>query len=287
LSATNNHGCERPSAFICVHPCESVAKNPAMKAKKVRADVLLVQRGLVDSREKAQRLILAGKVRREDQPVSKPGQLLDPDTTLQLEEKLQYVSRGGWKLEKALDEFHINVEGKVALDVGASTGGFSDCLLQRGARFIYAVDVGYGQLAWKLQQDARVVMMDRVNARNLTKDQFHEDVDLATIDVSFIGLSKILPALFEFTKEAVALLKPQFEAGPVDVPRGGVIRDPKTHRKVLEHFYKDTGGWRIFGLIDSPILGSSGNREFLVHLKKQSDGWNEQKYLQKVRELTE
>lgn len=237
----------------------------------MRIDLLLVQRGLVETRETAQRLILAKKVKLGDSFAIKAGQLVPEDAEIQVLEGLKYVSRGGFKLEKALDEFRIDVRGKVVADIGASTGGFADCLLQRGAAKIFAVDVGYGQLSWRLREDKRVVVMERMNARHLTRNDFPDSIDLAVIDVSFIGASKILEPLANITNEAVLLLKPQFEAGPDDVPKGGVIRDPKVHRKVLTTFFEDLTQWKAAGLVESPIEGSSGNREFLVHLKLNPD----------------
>ena len=254
------------------------------KSRKTRIDQLLVERGLVETRESAQRLILAGKVKIGYQFAQKAGQRVDPDAEVHLLETLKYASRGGIKLEKALDSFQIDVADKVILDVGASTGGFTDCVMQRGARRVFAVDVGYGQIAWKLRQDPRVTVMDRMNARNLERSLFPEDIDLVVMDVSFISVTKILPALLSITDEAAVLIKPQFEAGPRDVPSGGVIRDPQTHRRVLSDFYQRLEGWNVHGLIDSPILGGSGNREFLVHLKK-TNGCTEKEYTHRVNTL--
>ena len=254
--------------------------------QKIRIDQLLVQKGLVESRQTAQALILAGEVRIGESIAQKAGQMISPDANVSVIHGLKYVSRGGLKLEKALDEFHIDVSGKSVADIGASTGGFTDCLLQRFARIVYAVDVGYGQLAWKLQQDPRVKVMDRTNARTLTHESFPEKIDLAVIDASFIGSRKLLEPLAQITNEAVLLLKPQFEAGPADVPRGGIIRDPKIHEKVLTEFFHELKFWHVIGLTDSPIAGGSGNREFLVHLKTTEPGVSEQSYLKKVHELS-
>jgi 23S rRNA (cytidine1920-2'-O)/16S rRNA (cytidine1409-2'-O)-methyltransferase len=251
---------------------------------KERLDQLLVKRGLVDSRESAQKLILAGQVMIGQTPATKAGKLVPDDADLRVLQGLKYVSRGGLKLEAALDSFAIDPSGKVAIDIGASTGGFTDCLLQRNARKIYCVDVGYGQLAWKLRHDARIQVMERTNARHLTKEQFAEHIDLSVIDVSFISAYKILEPLANITDEAVLLLKPQFEAGPADVPKGGVIKDPAIHSKVLLAFYRQIVLWQIHGLITSPIPGGSGNREFLVHLSKEP-GWSEEQYAEKVREM--
>jgi 23S rRNA (cytidine1920-2'-O)/16S rRNA (cytidine1409-2'-O)-methyltransferase len=253
--------------------------------KKIRIDQLLAQRGLVGSREIGQRLIMARKVMIGDQYAEKPGQQVPQDADVRVLEELKYVSRGGYKLERALDDFGVSVEGKTILDVGASTGGFTDCVLQRGARKVYAVDVGYGQMAWKLRDDPRVVVMERSNARRIHRDQFEDSIDLAVMDVSFIGAAKILEPLATITSEVILLLKPQFEAGPKDVPRGGVIRDPLVHERVLNQFFADLPLWGVTGLIDSPVTGSSGNREFLAHLRLE-DGWAPAVLSQRVHELT-
>ena len=251
---------------------------------KERLDQLLVKRGLAQTRESAQRLILAGQVLIGQTPATKAGKLVPADSELRVIEGLKYASRGGLKLEAALDAFNVDVAGKVIIDVGASTGGFTDCVLQRNARKVYCVDVGYGQLSWKLRHDPRVVVMERTNARTLTKDKFAEEVDLGVIDVSFISAYKILAPLASITNEAILLLKPQFEAGPDEVPKGGVIRDPATHQKVLRVFFHQIDPWKIYGLIESPILGGSGNKEFLVHLSK-APGWTEEHYHSIIREL--
>jgi 23S rRNA (cytidine1920-2'-O)/16S rRNA (cytidine1409-2'-O)-methyltransferase len=252
--------------------------------KKVRIDQLLVKRGLVSSRETAQRLILAGKVLVDRSVAAKPSELVGEEDSIQVLEAPRFVSRGGFKLEKALDEFGIDVSGRVAVDIGASTGGFTDCLLQRGAKKVYAIDTGYGQFAWKLRKDPRVILLERTNARNLEKGMFSEPIDLIVVDVSFISALKILEPASFLAREAVLLFKPQFEAGPRDVPRGGVIRDPKTHRKTLRNFYEALLEWQVHGLIESPIPGGDGNREFLVHLKKEK-GWDVEKYAGRVEEL--
>jgi 23S rRNA (cytidine1920-2'-O)/16S rRNA (cytidine1409-2'-O)-methyltransferase len=256
-----------------------------MTSLKTRIDQLLVTKGLVDSRETAQRLILAGKVLVGNQPIQKASQLVNPDANISVVEGLKYASRGGYKLEKALTEFDVVVRDKTILDVGASTGGFTDCLMQNGAQKVYAVDVGYGQLAWKLSQDPRVKVIDRTNARTLSAGMFADPIDLAVIDVSFISSHLILEALQGITREAVLLLKPQFEAGKEDVPKEGVIRDPALHRKILLNFFRKLQGWNILNLTESPIEGGSGNREFLVHLKSDSNGWDEKTYKSRVEEL--
>jgi 23S rRNA (cytidine1920-2'-O)/16S rRNA (cytidine1409-2'-O)-methyltransferase len=256
---------------------------------KMRADQLLVKKGLVNSRETARRLILAGKVLAGTARVMKAGQLLDEAQDMRVVQEMKYVSRGGYKLEHALKHFDVDVAGKVILDVGASTGGFTDCLLQYGAQKIYALDVGYGQIAWKLRQDPRVIVLERMNARHLSLKLFSDTIDLAVVDVSFIGSSKILDALIDITNEVLLLLKPQFEAGPQDVPKGGVIKDVEVHRRVLLEFYRDIREWKIFNLAASPISGADGNLEFLVHLKstrlETSKSWDEQRYTNQVEEL--
>ncbi len=254
---------------------------------KIRVDQLLVKRGLVESRETAQRLILARKILVNGLPAQKPSQHVSEDASMEVLEGMKYASRGGLKLEAALDAFKINVQGHIAVDIGASTGGFTDCLLQRGAKRVYAVDVGYGQISWKLREDTRVIILERTNARYLTAGQFPDPIEIAVIDVSFISASKILEPLATITEEAVLLLKPQFEAGPEDVPRGGVIRDPAVHRKVLEDFFSRLQHWKPVGLIESPVPGTSGNREFLVHLKGTIfEGMPEEKLEKRIRELT-
>jgi 23S rRNA (cytidine1920-2'-O)/16S rRNA (cytidine1409-2'-O)-methyltransferase len=240
---------------------------------KERADKVLVERGLVDSRTRAQALILAGQVLVREQRIDKPGQLIDPNAEIRIKgETLRYASRGGLKLEAALREFNIDPAGKNCLDVGASTGGFTDCLLQHGAACVWAIDVGHNQLVWRLRQDSRVVVLEGVNARSLDSGQFPIPFDLATIDVSFISLTKILPAVrpcLTDTADCIALIKPQFEVGRGEVGRGGIVTDPAKHQRVLNQI-KDAAtaiGFRPVGVIESPILGAEGNREFLMHLK--------------------
>lgn len=239
--------------------------------KKKRLDVLLVERGLVESRERGKRLIMAGQVLVDGQVVDKPGMQVAGGADIRLRAKLPYVSRGGLKLEAALDSFAILVAGAVAADVGASTGGFTDCLLQWGASKVYAIDVGYGQLAWRLRQDPRVVVMERVNVRYL--ESLPEPIDLATVDVSFISLELVLPSVMGWLKPAgdiIALIKPQFEAGPAEVGKGGVVKDPAVHRAVLSRIlgWAQDHGLAMRGLITSPLKGPAGNVEFLAHLSK-------------------
>ncbi len=242
-------------------------------AGKQRLDRALVQKGVAESRERARSLIMAGKVLVNDQPVDKAGAMVSADDAILLRgEDIPYVSRGGLKLEAALAAFPIDVSGRVCLDVGASTGGFTDCLLQKGAARVYAVDVGYGQLAWALRQDRRVTVIERTNIRHMTADAVPEPVDLVVIDVSFISLKIAAPPALSFTRpgaDMIALIKPQFEVGKGRVGKGGVVKDPDQHAAViddLKHFFT-AAGLRPRGAIPSPILGPKGNREFLIHLK--------------------
>src|SRR5712692_272766 len=237
---------------------------------RVRIDRLLVERGLVESREKAAKLIMAGDVFVDSERVDKAGALISPEAELELRGRSPYVSRGGEKLTHALDHFNINVVGKMCLDVGASTGGFTDCLLQRGATRVYAVDVGSGQLDDKLRRDNRVVVMENTNARGLDPRIFGDKPSLAVVDVAFISLEKVLPAVFgvlERIGETVALVKPQFEAGREAVGKGGVVRDPAQHRAVIGRLarYSILRGWHVLGVTGSPLRGPKGNREFFLH----------------------
>lgn len=239
---------------------------------KQRLDKLLVLRGLAPTRERSQSLILAGVVLVNEQKIDKPGTLVDETANIRvIGADHPYVSRGGLKLEKALQEFKISVQDKIALDVGASTGGFTDCLLQHGARKVYAVDVGYGQLAWKLKQDPRVVALERTNIRHVTPDLFKEKIQLAVIDVSFISLTKVLPVildLLEPTAEIIALVKPQFEVGKGEVGKGGIVKSLEKHRQVLESLrqFAEKLGLEVRGVIPSPLKGTKGNVEFLMFL---------------------
>jgi 23S rRNA (cytidine1920-2'-O)/16S rRNA (cytidine1409-2'-O)-methyltransferase len=241
---------------------------------KKRLDVLMAEQELTESRNKAQRLIQAGEVRVDGQLAHKPSTQVSDDATITLEAKPPFVSRGGKKLDAALDRFAIDVTGAVAADVGASTGGFTDCLLQRGAQRVYAIDVGYGQLHWKLRNDPRVVVIERTNARYLKR--LPEAVNLVTVDVSFISLNLILPRAVSWLTPAgqvVALIKPQFEAGPQHVEKGGVVRDPKVHRRVLEDTL-DTAAeldLGLHGLMPSPLRGPAGNVEFLAWWRLGAD----------------
>ncbi|GAA4709776.1 TlyA family RNA methyltransferase [Brevibacillus fulvus] len=245
--------------------------------KKERLDVLLVERGFYETREKAKAAVMAGLVLVAGERCDKPGTKFAEDVALTVKGEVHpYVSRGGLKLEKALKTFGIDLNGKVMMDIGSSTGGFTDCALQHGARRVYAIDVGYGQLAWSLRQDERVVVMERTNFRHLDPAEFpHEMPDAASIDVSFISLKIILPVLYRFLKEngdVVALVKPQFEAGRERVGKNGIIRDPDVHLDVLQDIagFAATIGYEIKGVSYSPITGGEGNIEFLLHLGKGS-----------------
>jgi 23S rRNA (cytidine1920-2'-O)/16S rRNA (cytidine1409-2'-O)-methyltransferase len=241
---------------------------------KERLDKLLVQQGLVASRERAKALILAGKVIVDNHRMDKAGMQISTDAVIRLKGRdIPYVSRGGLKLEKALREFVVEVKDKIAIDVGASTGGFTDCLLQHGTKKVYAVDVGYGQLAWQLREDTRVVDLERRNIRHLQADQLDEIPDFAVIDASFISLAKVLPntlSLLSENAEVIALIKPQFEVGKGQVGKGGVVKDRRLHDLVVEQICKLANelNCQVLGVVESPILGPKGNREFLIHLQK-------------------
>ncbi|MCL4459215.1 MAG: TlyA family RNA methyltransferase [Chloroflexi bacterium] len=242
---------------------------------KRRLDVLLVERGLAESREKARALIMAGDVLVEGRVVNKAGFLVSEESPIFVKKRLPYVSRGGLKLAAALERFSLDVRGLVMLDVGASTGGFTDCLLCNGAQRVYAVDVGYGQLDWNLRSDPRVVPLERTNIRYL--DSFPEPIDAAVVDVSFISLILVLPQVLKLTKPdawIIALIKPQFEAGREQVGKGGVVKDPAILRAVLEKIctWAKDQGLSVRGLIPSPLRGPAGNREFLICLAKGDKG---------------
>ncbi len=237
--------------------------------RRVRLDMALVERGLAESRELARRLIMAGQVVVDDHPVTKPGAQVRSDAAISLQSRPRYVSRGGEKLNAALERFGVSVWGKVCADVGASTGGFTDCLLQAGAARVYAIDVGYGQLAWSLRNDARVIIMERVNARYL--EYLPEVVNFVSMDVSFISVQYLLANVRRWLApdgQAVILIKPQFEAGRQDVSKGGVVRDPDVHRRVLGAViaHAVSVGFNPRGLMPSPIHGPAGNIEFLLWL---------------------
>ena len=244
-----------------------------MSGKK-RLDVLLTERGLQESRQRAQAVIMSGEVFVNGQRVDKPGTAVAEDARIEIRGgTLPYVSRGGLKLEKAMATFPIDLHGAVCADIGASTGGFTDCMLQNGAEKVYAVDVGYGQLAWKLRSDPRVVCLERTNARYLTREQVPDELDFASVDVSFISLKLILPPLNGLLKDgghAACLVKPQFEAGREKVGKKGVVRDPDVHLEVLEHFldHAKESDFTVLGLTYSPIRGPEGNIEYLGYLEK-------------------
>lgn len=242
--------------------------------KKERIDKLLLERGLVTSREKAKALVMAGQVIVNDKRVDKAGDMVPVEADIRIKgEQMPFVSRGGLKLEHALNHFNIDPGGKTAVDVGASTGGFTDCLLQRGISKVYAVDVGYGQMDLKVKDNERVVSIERTNIRDMSRDNIPEEVDIAVIDVSFISLIKVLPHVIPLLKEKgeiIALIKPQFEVGKGEVGKGGIVRDDKKVEKVLDDVrrFSEESGLEVSGLTPSPILGAKGNREFLIHLIK-------------------
>ena len=249
-----------------------------MSGKK-RLDVLLVERGLAETRQKALATVMSGIVFVNGRRADKAGQAVSEDAELELRgHTLAYVSRGGLKLEKAVRTFELNLSGLTCADIGASTGGFTDCMLQNGAKKVYAVDVGYGQLDWKLRNDPRVVCLERTNARYLSHEQIPEELDFASADVSFISLSLILPAVCGLLRDggcAVCLVKPQFEAGREKVGKKGVVRDSAVHREVLEHFmtHARANGFTVLGLTYSPVRGPEGNIEYLGYLRKGA--WTE------------
>lgn len=240
--------------------------------KKSRLDKLLFEKNLVESRERAKALILEGSVLVNGIVVDKAGALVRPDDELILKNKMPYVSRGGLKLEHAIRYFAIDVTGKTAMDVGASTGGFTDCLLQNGARKVFAVDVGYGQFSWILRTDERVVLFEKTNIRYLDKDLIYDEIDIAVIDVSFISLLKVIPNVIEFLKpggEIVSLIKPQFEAGRKDIGKGGVVKSEEKRIEIVEIIKEKTGemGLHIIGVTPSPVKGPKGNVEYLLYLR--------------------
>lgn len=241
---------------------------------KQRLDHLLVTRGLCESREKGKRLILAGEVLVNDEPVTKAGQLVPDDAAIRIKTPPKFVSRGGFKLEGALEHFGIDVTHMVCLDVGASTGGFTDCLLQRGAAKVYAFDVGTNQLVWKLRNDPRVVSREHCNVRHLKPGDVPDPIDLIVADVSFISLTLVLPPAFltlRPTGQAVVLIKPQFELSREEIGRGGIVRDPALHQKAcakIQSFVESQPGWEWRGLMESPIQGTDGNREFLAWVQR-------------------
>jgi len=246
------------------------------KAKKARIDQTLVERGFFASRERAQRAIMAGEIRVGDRVFAKAAELIEIDAPISIVQPPQFASRGALKLGGALDFFGVEVKGKTALDIGSSTGGFTDCLLQRGAAKLFAVDVGHGQLAWKLRNDPRVTVMEKVNARFLSRDDIPEVADLCVIDVSFISLTLILPRAFELIAPEgmiLALIKPQFELQRKDVGRGGIVREPALHEKAQQKIVKfvEEANYHVVGLVPSTITGTDGNQEFFICIRKRSD----------------
>ena len=250
----------------------------AEKVEKERLDVLLVEKGLANSRELAKAYIMAGNVYVDGQKEDKAGTKVAVNADIEVKgSQMKYVSRGGYKLEKAIDEFGVQLEGKICLDIGASTGGFTDCMLQNGASKVYAIDVGYGQFAWKLRQDERVVCLEKTNVRYVTHEQVPDEGDFASIDVSFISLTKVLPAVLGVLGPAgqlVCLIKPQFEAGREKVGKKGVVRDINVHREVIEMIvnYVRAQNLGILALDFSPIKGPEGNIEYLIYLDKSQTG---------------
>lgn len=246
------------------------------KVKKVRLDLYLVNQGLFESRARAQAAIMAGEVLVDEQKIDKPGTLVKPEAKIRiLGDRLKYVSRGGLKLEKALQVFPVTVTDKVMADIGASTGGFTDCALQNGARKVYAIDVGYGQLAWKLRSDPRVINMERTNARTLDEQSLPEQIDAVSIDVAFISLDKILPVVKKLLSPnafVLALIKPQFEAGKEHIGKKGVVRDPEVHKEVIRRIIvlAQREGFAVGGLDFSPVKGPEGNIEYLLYLTTAS-----------------
>lgn len=256
-------------------------------SNKKRIDVLLVEKGLETSRERAKALVMSGNVYSGGQRVEKPGEEIDADAEIEVRTGLKYVSRGGLKLEKAMTAFGINLEDKICMDIGASTGGFTDCMLQNGAKKVYAVDVGYGQLAWKLRIDSRVVNFERTNIRHLTADKLEEEINFFSIDVAFISLTLVLPVVKGFLAEnalGVCLIKPQFEAGRGKVGKKGVVREPEIHKEVIEKIYNfaKSLGFYIAGLDFSPVKGPEGNIEYLIYLKNSCQ--NDEEFI-KIEEI--
>ncbi len=244
---------------------------------KKRLDILVYEKGFADSREKAKAIIMAGQVYVDNQKADKAGSTYDENASVEVRGKtLQYVSRGGLKLEKAIKNFDFSLQDKITMDIGASTGGFTDCMLQNGAKKVYSIDVGYGQLAWKLRTDERVVNLERTNMRKVTKEQVPDEIDFFSVDVSFISLKLILPVARELMAEnaqAVCLIKPQFEAGKGKVGKKGVVRDPEVHIEVVQSIYDFClqNGFDVLNLDFSPIKGPEGNIEYLIHLQKSDN----------------
>lgn len=259
--------------------------------EKIRLDVALFERGFVDSREKGKALIMAGLVYVNGQKETKAGTSVKSEDCIELRgEKMPYVSRGGYKLAKAIDEFGLKLDGCVCMDIGASTGGFTDCMLISGASKVYSIDVGYGQLAWKLRSDSRVVNMERTNFRYVTHEEIPEEIDFASVDVSFISLKHIIPPMKKLLKQggqAVCLIKPQFEAGKEKVGKKGVVREISTHIEVVENIYNFVleNGFKVLNLDFSPIKGPQGNIEYLIYIEKGENG--ESLLTRSIKEIVE
>lgn len=260
---------------------------------KKRLDIALFEQGFAESREKAKALIMSGIVYVNDQKEIKAGRDIKSDDKIEVRgNTLKYVSRGGLKLEKAMESFPIDLNGKLCMDIGASTGGFTDCMLQNGAIKVYSIDVGYGQLAWKLRSDERVVNLERTNFRYVTHEQIPEDIDFASVDVSFISLRLILPVMYNLLKEngeAVCLIKPQFEAGRENVGKKGVVRDPEVHENVIKTIaeFANSQSFEVSGLEHSPVKGPEGNIEYLMYLKKCDEPQNSEAVIATAGELVE
>ena len=251
--------------------------HPSRGQSKQRLDTLVVQRGLAESRERAKQLILAGELIVSGSAQVKPGHLISPEAEIVVKQSPRYVSRGGLKLEKALQVFSVDVRGSVAIDVGASTGGFTDCLLQHGAKFVYAVDVGHGQLAWKIRQDPRVCVIEGTNIRTIDVNRFESPIKIGVVDVSFISLQKVLPVITQIVDpigDILALVKPQFEAGREHVGKGGVVREARVHLQVLRDLLQFIHGLgqSVMGISHSPIRGPAGNIEYLIWFQAEIEG---------------
>ncbi len=240
---------------------------------KKRLDTILIEKNIVESKHKAQAMILAGQVFVNNIKVDKPGKKFNEDINIEIKSFPKFVSRGGLKLEYALTQFDIEVKDKICMDIGASTGGFTDCLIQYGAKKVYAIDVGYGQLHYKLRNNPKVINIEKCNFRYIKSDKIIDIIDLCTIDISFISLKLIIPKCIDFLKEKgeiIALIKPQFEAGKSEVGKGGIVKDPEIHEKIILNLKKFffSINLQVLGLVESPILGQKGNKEFLIYLKK-------------------
>ena len=268
--ATQNPSTTHLASLTIIRYAISMSQKPQ---NKIRLDKMLFEKGLVESREKAKALIIAGEVLVNGIVTDKAGAQVTPDDELTIKNKMPFVSRGGLKLAQAVNEFKIDLKDKIAMDVGASTGGFTDCMLQYGAVKIYAIDVGYGQFDWSLRKDERVVLLEKTNIRYLKKSSVPDEIDTAAIDVSFISLTKVIPNLLEFLKpsgEIVALIKPQFEADRKNIGKGGVVKDESKRIEVVEMIktWSENRGLEVIGTTTSPIKGPKGNVEYLIYMRK-------------------